>query len=634
MSRRGRSKKGGRGGTDRPKRTAPASGERTAADDAGDDVRATPGAVPGADAQGAADSSSPAEAPVAADASETAGVPAAADAGDAAGAPPLRGREIEVETPIVQHPSGVHTHGRLVEDEPGAAPPPLSMAYHPRPTTGETAVLERPAPPEPAAPDVGPSAGEPVAPPGTVPAPDAGRRAYSLDALRGLFLILMTLGFTIQAGIFPDWMYHRQFPPPGEFVPIAGIAWRDLAYAAFIFTMAAALPVTLGRRIEKGDTELAIFFAALRRGLLLFVFALIIGHSNTFFIGYTQEGRALAVIGFIIMFMLFTRRRADWDEGRFRAMRIAGWIAAVVFLAVSPLVYDSMFSPARRDDIIAALAFVAVAGSVIWYLTRHNLLARLGVLAAVVALHLGAQTEGWIQTWWWSSPVPWLVRPSYLALLSVVIPGTIAGDLVVRWMREPATSAVEPAGWGRGRILLLALLAAAFTPIAVIGLYNRWVPETTQLTVALIIGGAFLVHAPRTSGERLLRQLFLWAGAWLLFGLLLDPAEGGIAKVPDTLSYFFTVSGLTMMLLVCLSALVDLLGRTGFARPMIEVGQNPMLCYVLFTVLLNSIFELIAPLRTVLRASPGEAILRSLLTVILVVIIVQAMTRRRVFWRT
>jgi predicted acyltransferase len=540
---------------------------------------------------------------------------------------------LQGDQPIVQHPPGVHEGGHLREEEPQAPASAMQASYRPRAST-------QTAPPPRArrrkgrgtpVPDVGPSRPDPVAPPGS-DLSTSTRRAYSLDALRGLFLILMTLGFTIQVGIFPEWMYHRQFPPPGDFVPIAGIAWRDLAYGAFLFTMAAALPITLSRRIEKGETEFGIFFAALRRGALLFLFALLIGHSNTYFIGYTQEARVLAVIGFVIMFALFTRRRSDWSEKRFRIVNIGAWIAAIAFLALSPLVYDDTFSPERRDDVIAALAFAAVVGSIVWYATRNNMLARLGVLAAAAALHLGAQNEGWVDGWWWSSPAPWLVRPSYLVLLTVVIPGTVAGDLIVRWMRD--TDNTVRKAWSNTRLVSLALLAVAFTPLAVIGLYNRWVFETTQITAALVIAGAFLVHAPRNSGERLLRGLFVWAAAWLLIGLLLDPAEGGITKVPDRLSYYFTISGLTMMLLVSLTAVVDLLGRVRAARPLIEVGQNPMLMYILFTVFLNSIFELIAPLRGVLRSSPGESILRSIVTLVVVVLLVQLATRRRIFWRT
>jgi hypothetical protein len=43
---------------------------------------------------------------------------------------------------------------------------------------------------------------------------------------------------------------------------------------------------------------------------------------------------------------------------------------------------------------------------------------------------------------------------------------------------------------------------------------------------------------------------------------------------------------------------------------------------------------LIPPLRGVLRGSLGEAMVRSLLSVVLVVLIVRYMSRKRIYWRT
>ena len=464
------------------------------------------------------------------------------------------------------------------------------------------------------------------------------RRALSLDALRGFFLVLMTFGFTIQTALLPLWMYHKQMPPPSfELVDVPGIGWRDLAYAAFIFTMAAALPITLSRRIDSGETEVGTILAVVRRFFLLFVFALLIGHSNTYFIGYTQTGRALAVLGFAIMFAVFLRRRRDWSEEKFAWIARMGWIAAVLFLALSPLAYDSTFSPARRDEIIAYLAVASLVGSILWYFTRDNRGARLAALAGIVALYLGARGEGWIQQWWWSSPAPWLFRPTDLGLLTVVIPGTIAGDILLRWMRSPSVAAAGRSGdrpWSGKRVAALALLGFALTPIVVAGLYGRWVQETSQAVVLLCAAGIALTWRPTSANEKLLRDLFVWAVLWLLLGLFLEPSEGGIKKVPDTLSYFFTVTGLTMMLLVTMAAVVEVLGRGKAVATLIDVGHNPMLCYVLYTVFLNSILETIPQARGVLRDSGGAVFLRSVLSTIVVVLIVRAFTRNRIFWRT
>ena len=281
-----------------------------------------------------------------------------------------------------------------------------------------------------------PKGAPPVAPGGQSPAPPElatgePRRAFSLDALRGLFLVLMTIGFTVRGDLFPLWMYHRQMPPPDfTMIDVPGIAWRDLTYVAFLFTMAAALPITLSRRIDKGETELAIIFNAVRRFLLLLVFALLIGHSNTFFTGYTQLARTIAIAGFVIMALVFTRPKPAWNPSLWKGLNLLGWGLAVLFLVVTPLLYGETFRFTRIDDIISGLAFAALAGSIAWYFTRDNLAARLGIMAATAALYLGSRGEGWLQDWWWSSPIPWALAPSRLSLLMIVIPGTIAGDAI------------------------------------------------------------------------------------------------------------------------------------------------------------------------------------------------------------
>lgn len=536
--------------------------------------------------------------------------------------------------PIVIHPQ---VHGFA----PGAAIP-RAHTLHPSDVRASSSASALLAPPATGAPSRGSKrsrGGYPATPGGQSPAPPElatgePRRAFSLDALRGLFLVLMTIGFTVRGDLFPLWMYHRQMPPPDfTMVDVPGIAWRDLTYVAFLFTMAAALPITLSRRIDRGETELAIIFNAVRRFLLLLVFALLIGHSNTFFTGYTQLARMIAIAGFVIMALVFTRPKPAWNQPLWKGLNLLGWGLAIAFLIVTPLLYDETFRFTRIDDIISGLAFAALAGSITWYFTRDNLTARLGVMAVVTALYLGSRSPGWLQDWWWSSPVPWAIAPSRLSLLMIVIPGTIAGDAILRWVRSREVAEEQP-GWGRMRTATLGLLAFAFAPVFTAGMYLREVPLTTQVVAAMVIAGAFLVAHPRTALERMIRSLFLWGSAWVLLGLFVEPAEGGIRKTPETMAYFLGVTGVSVMLLASLTVLVDALRGRRWVSALIDVGHNPMLAYVLFTVLLNSAFELVAPLRGVLRQSAGEILLRMLLETVLVVLIVRFVTRRRIYWRT
>lgn len=460
------------------------------------------------------------------------------------------------------------------------------------------------------------------------------KRAFSLDALRGLFLLSMTFGFTIGNESLPAWMYHRQFNPQGGLIPTFGISWRDLAYASFLFTMAAAIPLTLTRRMENGEVELGIVFASFRRAFMLLVFALLVAHSNTFFLGYTDTGRLLALLGFGLMWLVFTRRRKDWNATRYKILNRIGWVGIIAFLAFSPLLYGKTFTFARNDDIITGLAFAALSGSLVWYFTRTKLPWRLAILAAVAAMYLGSRRDGWLSQFWYASPFPDLFDPGMLSLLTVVIPGTIAGDLLLRWMRGGEPREGAPRSWSGGRIGMLSAICIAITPIVVFGLYNRWVGETTLIVIGLLCAGVYFVRGPRSSGEILLRSLYLWGSLWLVLGLFLEPSEGGIRKVPETLSYFFTVTGTTSLLLVAMTAIIDVLDKRRFVRLLIDLGHNPLLCYVMFTVFLNSALELIHPLQPVLQGSPGESVLRSIIVTVITLLLVRFFTRRRIFWRT
>src|SRR5262245_62169848 len=233
----------------------------------------------------------------------------------------------------------------------------------------------------------------------SAPAPDRpARRAVALDALRGLFLLLMTFGFSVAESIYPAWMYHRQEPPPTHaFVELAGLTWRDLTYPAFLFTMAAALPITFGLRIARGAGPRQIAVASLRRFGMLFVFALIVAHSSGYWMHeYSDVSRALSLLGFGLLCLIFTRRRADWDARRFAWLQRSGWIATLAFLALSPWLYDKTFSLARHDEILAELAFASFAGIWTWYLTRGEPGLRVALLAGVAALSLSAQVDGWM----------------------------------------------------------------------------------------------------------------------------------------------------------------------------------------------------------------------------------------------
>ena len=478
------------------------------------------------------------------------------------------------------------------------------------------------------------------------PVPDAGpgapdpadrvvtERAAGLDAFRGIFLLAMNFAFTIPAGVFAGWMYHIQFPGGSpDFAEIAGIGWRDTLFGGFLFAMAAALPVTMGRRIEKGMAYPEVLWIALKRAFLLSVFALIIGHVNPYWTGdYTKTGNVMAIVGFIVCFWLFTRRKESWNESWFKWVRRAGWVAAAALLFLGPSIYGETFSIVRRDGIIASIAFCAIAGTAIWLFTRHNLIARLAVMGVALAFKLAAREPGWVQDFWGANPAPWLYESWYIELLLIVIPGTIAGDLLNRWMR-PATRRDASLGWTRFRLALIAVAAIAFLPVVLVGTYTRDVQTATLVVIALALGGSLLCLPARTGRERALASLFWWGAFWMVLGMLLEPFEGGIKKVPQTLSYLIVSAGLSTMILLATVIVADAFGAgRRLLRPIVDVGQNPMLAYVVYMLFLNHLLYLVG-VGGFMTGNATEATIRGFLLMTVVTAVVWAASRARLYWR-
>jgi hypothetical protein len=295
--------------------------------------------------------------------------------------------------------------------------------------------------------------------------------------------------------------------------------------------------------------------------------------------------------------------------------------------------YGKHFTATRIDDIIWELAFAATTGWIIWYFTRHSIPARLVILAAVVVTFLLSHNEGRISEFWYSSPLPWLWSNSSLVLLCVVIPGTIAGDLVLRWMDTPEPADSEQTGWSPAHKAALLFLAVVATPILVVGMYNRWHAATTIALLAVGVSAIGLSWRTNNATEKLVRDLFIWGTLWLMVGMAFEPLWGGIRKVPDNLSYYFSMAGASIMMLLAATIVIELFKAPRALKLFTDVGQNPMLCYILFTIFLNSVFELIPPMRNFLLGSPGLSLVRTALTVVLVALITREFTRRKIFWR-
>lgn len=463
----------------------------------------------------------------------------------------------------------------------------------------------------------------------------AKTRAFGLDAYRGFFLLAMTFAMTIplREGLFPGWMYHMQYPATGEFLPDRnGVTWRDLLFPAFLFTMCAAIPITNTARLRKGMPFPAIIWGTVKRFAMLYVFALIIGHTLPYWTqDYSKTGNLIAIAGFIACWPVFMRKPATMSDELYSRLKILGWALTAVVLFALPLLDGTTFSLMRKDGIIHALAVVSLIVTPLWLFTRTRPWVRLGVLGAIVAVKILTDLKLPGGTLFYEIEKPVLYEAWMFELLIVGIPATFAGDRLIRWMRSDAD---EVASWGPARLLALSLACLAPIVVVLVGYYINAIPQAAFAMTAVAAVMIALTLGARTEKEKVLAWLTRAAAVTLVAGALIVPVGGGIRKDPQTISYLIVTAGLSMALLVIALTVVDVFKRPKpVTRLLVDVGQNPLLAYVAFTMFFNNIAWL-----TMLggwhSASPMRAVIGGLVFTALTAALAALATRRKIYWRT
>ena len=264
-------------------------------------------------------------------------------------------------------------------------------------------------------------------------------RAHALDALRGYAIITMVLSAMEAFSVLPRWMYHAQVPPPDHvFDPtIYGITWVDIIFPFFLFSMGAAIPLSLGRQHAKGESIMKLTWKTVQRWVKLTFFAIFIIHAFPFMLGYEQEWMryAMPIFFFILLCLMFMPNPFGLSPYKARAITWSAYLVAVGFMLLQPYAGGAPFRLTDSDCIMLILANVSLTGSIIYLLTIGHPLRRLALLPFLVALFMAAHTaNSWpahlIHTSW----LPWLYLPAYQVYLLIIIPGTVAGEWIAQWL--------------------------------------------------------------------------------------------------------------------------------------------------------------------------------------------------------
>ena len=431
---------------------------------------------------------------------------------------------------------------------------------------------------------------------------NASPRILAIDVLRGIAIFGMVLCATISwnSGL-PVWMFHAQVPPPDYvFRPdIPGITWVDLVFPFFLFSMGAAFPFSLGRRIAKGQPVFMVALGLVKRWAILTAFSFILGNCTGLpwsgADAFTSDLFMIAAWG--AMFLSLTRFSSE-NIRLGKTLNIIGVSLIITLVTTMQFLTGIPFSKEKSDVIILILAYVAFGGGIIWIATRNSIRARLAIMAitgAIKALvsYCPAAAEAMA-----ALNIPdggWIFRWEFMQYLIIVIAGSIVGDMISKRKGAGAQS-----GPGE-KDIWPALLAAGTVIFQLWGLYTRHI--AADLTVTAIAATLFIA----VTGKRndLWSDIVSFGYILLVTGVILDPVDGGIRK-----DHCKALSG---------------------------CGQNPMVAYTVTNFITAPVFRLTCLMPAIDRlssCSQATGFLRGLLMTLIMMAITVFFTRRKLFWRS
>jgi len=421
-------------------------------------------------------------------------------------------------------------------------------------------------------------------------------RNESLDALRGFAILTMILSGTIAFGdVLPAWMFHAQVPPPDhKFNPaIAGITWVDLVFPFFLFSMGAAIPLSLKKHIEAGKGFFFILWMAFKRFLLLAFFALFSHHMKAWVIAEVPEAtdHLLSIVAFVLLFFQFYESKSEKYKFLFLILKLIAFAVPIFLLWQLPFWKGKGFDIYKSDIIILVLANMAFFGTIIYYFTVNKPLLRIGLLPFIMAVFLATKepADGWAKEIFNFSQIgewkiDWLYKFYFLKYLFIIIPGTIAGECMLKNIHgDTKQSSNNTENW-------LAFFSVSIILLNLYGLFTRELIINLLGSVALCFASLYILR--KSNKENLLLKLFKAGTYLLLLGLFLEAYEGGIKKDSSTYSYYFVTCGLAFFSLVLFSVMSRRKVLSTITNYLALNGKNPMVAYVAGNLLLIPVLQL------------------------------------------
>jgi heparan-alpha-glucosaminide N-acetyltransferase len=382
--------------------------------------------------------------------------------------------------------------------------------------------------------------------------PPVGSRIGSVDALRGLTILLMI--FVNDLGpAAPSWMHHIQ-PSDAD-----GMTLADVVFPTFLFIVGVSIPLALERARMFGKTKL-----------------MQVGHILT------------RTAGLLFMGVIYINQDADQDR----------WLGKPWWglLAFGALVLAWSFvpgMPGRRRSVMLWLKAIGIAMLI-------GLLAifRREPAPAEIPFWGTVENYAWLRPGWWE--ILGLIGWAYLmgAVLTLVLRRRewLMGSLAVLMLLHLALNhqgglfaRIYDKQWlGDSGIMVAAALKSVFDGL---GQFNIDLRDALGSLAGVTVAGCLLGSILRGDSDVAApRARLSWAAIFVvglfLAGCVADTFEG-INKIAATPTWCLWSSAIACAVWMLLYVIMDLFGLRRWTIPFRPAGANPLVAYFLHPIILG-----------------------------------------------
>ncbi len=342
-------------------------------------------------------------------------------------------------------------------------------------------------------------------------------RLASIDVFRGLTIFIMIFVNDL-AGVRNIPWWMEHAPADGDFMTFV-----DVVFPAFLFIVGMAIPLAINKRLEKGDSVPEIWKHILIRtaGLLVLGFYMVnIGGIDPALTGMTKYVWMLLL--FLAAIMVWNRYPATDSSTRqwiYRGLRIVGVITLILLAVIYRRSTNDGIGWMRTQwwGILGLIGWAYIATVIVYMIFRKHLVAVVGSIVFFLALYVGEKSGS-------------------LDFLS-----------------------------GINHTVALGSQVGAHAAIA---------------TSGMILGMLFFSNSPADTAARRIRWILVYAVFLFVIGYLIRPVYG-ISKIYATPTWGLYSAGFCSVLYVFLYWLVDLKGIVKWAKFLSPAGKNPLLAYIL-----------------------------------------------------